>query len=76
MSATAKVFMTGRSQAVRLPKAFRLDCDEVDVERRGEKLVLTPRRHKDWGAFFSRPGAGADFLTDRRDSPPRPRKIF
>lgn len=30
---TAKVFMSGRSQAVRLPKAFRFDCDEVYIRR-------------------------------------------
>lgn len=38
----AKVFMSGRSQAVRLPKAFRFDADEVTVERMGDALVLRP----------------------------------
>jgi hypothetical protein len=33
MAATAKVFMSGRSQAVRLPKEFRFDVDEVQIER-------------------------------------------
>ena len=76
MSATAKVFMTGRSQAVRLPKAFRLDCDEVTVERKAGGLVLTPKRSRDWGAFFDRPGVAGDFLARRRDTPPKPRKVF
>ncbi|MDP3295239.1 MAG: AbrB family transcriptional regulator [Nevskia sp.] len=44
MTATAKVFTTGRSQAVRIPKDYRFDCDEVTVERDGERLILTPKR--------------------------------
>jgi antitoxin VapB len=37
-----KVFMSGRSQAVRLPKAFRLETAEVKITRVGRSLVLTP----------------------------------
>ncbi|WP_293373132.1 hypothetical protein [Nevskia sp.] len=44
MTATAKVFTTGRSQAVRIPKDYRFDCDEVTVERDGDRLILTPKR--------------------------------
>lgn len=36
----AKVFMSGNSQAVRLPKEFRIDADEVDIFRRGNEVVL------------------------------------
>jgi len=39
---TAKVFWSGRSQAVRLPKAFRLDADEVRVRRHGRAIILEP----------------------------------
>ena len=51
-TAVAKVFMNGRSQAVRLPKAFRFDTDEVTVERVGDSIVLRPRRqtHAEWWA--------------------------
>ena len=41
--ATAKVFTTGRSQAVRLPKAFRFDTAEVTIERQGNAVVLRPK---------------------------------
>lgn len=41
--ATAKVFMSGRSQAVRLPKEFRFDCDEVIIRKMGEMVVLVPK---------------------------------
>lgn len=49
---TAKVFMSGRSQAVRLPKAFRFDTDEVTIERVGNAVVLRPKEdgHAAWAA--------------------------
>ncbi len=43
--AVGKVFMTGRSQAIRLPKAFRFDVDEVSIKREGDSIVLTPKRN-------------------------------
>jgi antitoxin VapB len=39
---TAKLFMHGRSQAVRLPKEFRFDGNEVRVSRIGSKVILEP----------------------------------
>jgi antitoxin VapB len=38
----AKIFWSGRSQAVRLPKEFRLDAKEVAIHREGDTLVLEP----------------------------------
>jgi antitoxin VapB len=38
----AKIFTTGRSQAVRLPKAFRFDTDEVTIEKVGNAVILRP----------------------------------
>lgn len=54
--ATAKLFMNGRSQAVRLPAEFRFQGSEVDI-RRDEKtgdVILTekPARAGSWEAFF------------------------
>jgi len=42
MVVTAKIFMHGRSQAVRLPKEFRLPGTEVRVRRIGRTVVLEP----------------------------------
>jgi antitoxin VapB len=39
---TAKVFWTGRSQAIRLPKAFRFDSNEVRIRRQGNSVILEP----------------------------------
>ena len=47
----AKVFWSGRSQAVRLPAACRFETTEVEVIKEGDCLTLRPRG-KDWGAYF------------------------
>jgi len=39
---TAKVFWSGRSQAVRLPKEFRFDAEEVRIRRHGRAVILEP----------------------------------
>ncbi len=39
---TAKMFWSGRSQVVRLPKEFRLDAREVRISRRGRQIILEP----------------------------------
>jgi antitoxin VapB len=41
---TAKVFVTGRSQAVRLPKEYRFDTDEVCITRVDDMVILYPRK--------------------------------
>ena len=46
--ATAKVFMSGRSQAVRLPKEYRFTCDEVEISKEGDGLLLRPIRSRAW----------------------------
>lgn len=45
---TAKVFQQGNSQAVRLPKEFRLQEDEVFIRREGDALVLIPKPASRW----------------------------
>jgi antitoxin VapB len=42
--AITRVFQSGNSQAVRLPKEFRFDGPEVDIFRRGEEVVLRERK--------------------------------
>lgn len=44
----AKVFQNGRSQAVRLPKAFRIQGDEVIVRREGDAVILEPIKKRAW----------------------------
>jgi len=39
----AKVFKSGNSQAVRIPKEFHLEGDEVEIRRKGDSLILRPK---------------------------------
>jgi len=74
--ATAKVFTTGRSQAVRIPKEYRFPCDEVLIEREGERVILTPRP-KSWRDYFARASRFTDDYPDSiEDRPPRERERF
>jgi antitoxin VapB len=47
---TAKVFWSGRSQAVRLPQEFRIDAKEVRIRRHGQAIILEPIA-TDWSAI-------------------------
>ena len=72
--ATAKIFMHGRSQAVRLPKEFRLPGTEVRVRRVGRGVLLEPI-DQDLNAWFAIMDALNDepFLPEGRpEQPPMP----
>lgn len=82
MAATAKLFTHGRSQAVRLPKEFRLPGKEVRVRRVGSGVLLEPIE-TDVQAWFAkldalRAAAGGTFMPNGRQQPamPPPEKIF
>jgi len=51
--AEAKVFMTGRSQAVRLPKEYRVSGDSVYVKRVGNTILLVPKTGDRWAGLFA-----------------------
>ena len=73
---TAKIFMSGRSQAVRIPKEFRFEGDEVTIRRSGASLVLTPAPKRTWDDFF-RNHTCPDFELDRSAAQDTPsREIF
>ena len=64
---TAKVFENGRSQAVRLPKKFRFDVDEVVVQQLGDAVLLAPRDSV-WKIFMDvLEGFTGDIFEDGRD---------
>jgi antitoxin VapB len=71
---TAKVFQNGRSQAIRLPKEFRVETDEVYLKKTPEGFLVIAR--DPWAVFFE----GVEELSDdfmaggRRQPPPQPRK--
>jgi antitoxin VapB len=78
MTATAKIFTHGGSQAVRLPKAFRFDGSEVAIRKEGDKVILEPVKgvQESWDEFWAKIDAlGPDFPdppgdeNDRLDTP-------
>jgi antitoxin VapB len=66
---TAKLFRNGNSQAVRLPKKFRLPGDEVKIYRRGNQIVIEPLEAT-WDSLFAAlDDFPPDFMADGRRQP-------
>lgn len=80
MAQVAKIFLNGRSQAVRLPSAYRFDCKEVYIRRDPETGdVILSRKPGTWKDFFELVKDAYvpdDFMTDRQDAPPQTRDLF
>ena len=84
MTATAKLFRHGRSQAVRLPKEFRMPGKAVRVSKAGDKVILEPieKPKFDVDAWYARLDAlgGSDLFPDcppeGQPSVADPRKFF
>jgi len=65
MLAIAKVFNTGRSQAVRVPKEYRFDESDLIINRIGKTTMLNPKNDP-WATLKIVAGkATKDFMTDR-----------
>ncbi len=63
---TAKIFQNGQSQAVRLPKEFRLEGNEVFIKRHGNGLILLPIESDCWEIFFKNlDNFSDDFMSER-----------
>jgi antitoxin VapB len=72
---TARVFKSGNSQAVRLPKQFRLDAAEVEIFRRGDEIVMKAKPKGMASAFHLLADMPDDvFPAGRDDPPPQKRK--
>jgi len=65
---TAKLFMNGQSQAVRLPKEFRMAGSEVYIKKEGEVVMLLPKE-KSWGTLFDSLKHFAKDFKIERDQP-------
>ncbi len=75
--ATARVFKSGNSQAVRLPKQFRVKSEELEIERRGEEIVLRETRRGMREAYELIMSLPEEILHIRRDKdkPPKIRGL-
>ncbi len=74
MPRTAKVFMTNRSQAIRLPKEYQFSTSQVFIRKEGDDVILSPRP-RDWRAYLeSAPSASDSFMIDIEDLPVQERE--
>jgi antitoxin VapB len=68
----AKVFKSGNSQAVRLPREFRFATPQVEIFRRGDEVVLREPGHRRTLSELLAHLPPAEFPESIPDSPPRP----
>lgn len=71
---TARVFRSGNSQAVRLPKEFRLKSKEMEIFRRGDEIVLREKDGTMVRAFDLLAALPDDLVVDRKKDQPQKRK--
>jgi antitoxin VapB len=80
MRHTAKLFMNGRSQAVRLPAVFRFDCKEVFIRKDSVSgNIILSRKPESWDDFFELMETievPEDFMADRDNEVPPDRNLF
>ena len=67
---TAKLFRNGQSQAVRLPKAFRLPGNQVYIKKVGNAVILLPLQQP-WETLFESLQLFSDDFMDERNQPPQ-----
>lgn len=72
--AITKVFRSGNSQAVRIPKDFHIDSEEVEILRRGGEIVLRPRPGNLGEAYQLLAGLSDDFFEGGRRQPKQARR--
>ncbi|MDM0030694.1 type II toxin-antitoxin system VapB family antitoxin [Variovorax sp. J22P271] len=73
----ARVFQSGNSQAVRLPKEFRFNAEEVEIFRQGNDVVLRERPVSAVAILDALVRMPADFMADGRDDgPPQERELL
>ena len=73
---TGKVFMTGRSQAVRLPKEYRFDDDEVILNKIGDVLIVIPKNKAKEIFLSSLDQFSDDYMSDGRNQPSQQEREF
>jgi antitoxin VapB len=76
MTQIAKVFQNGRSQAVRLPKECRVNCDEVYIEKVGDSLIITPMQKSKWDIMRSALNEMEGLEIERHQLPLQERELF
>jgi antitoxin VapB len=69
MERKARLFLNNRNQAVRLPKDFEFQTEEVFIRKQGSDIILSPRP-ADWSAYLAdAPVASSSFMENVDDLP-------
>lgn len=76
MTMIAKVFQNGRSQAIRLPKEYRVDSDEVYIEKIGHSLIIVPKEKRKWDVMRNALNDLEDFELERNQPKIQERDLF
>ena len=72
----AKVFQNGRSQAIRLPKEYRVDSDEVYIEKIRHSLIIVPKEKSKWDVMRNALNDLEDFELERNQPKIQERNLF
>lgn len=72
----AKLFKNGRNQAIRIPRDFELEGEEVLMHREGNRLIVEPISPKSFAELFAGWKPLDDGLSDNEDPAPEPIEIF
>jgi antitoxin VapB len=72
---TADVIQSGHLQTIRLPKAFHLEADKVEIRRHANEIILIPLpRNNLEEAFYALTGLSDDFMAEGRQQPESQRR--
>jgi antitoxin VapB len=69
-----KLFMSGNSQAVRIPREFQLEGNEVEIQRRGNTLIIRPKKETWQPLTDSLSMFTDDFMKEGRAQPPQQKR--
>lgn len=69
------VFMSGNSQAIRIPKEFQIKSKVVEILRKGKELIIREKKPQTWDEIFAMP-ADKDFYVQRDNTEPQKRGLF
>lgn len=73
---TTRVFKSGNSQAVRLPKEFQLSSKEVEIFKRNNDIIIREKPENLAQAYELLTKLGKELFPDRKDEPPQHRDFF
>lgn len=76
MTMIAKVFQNGRSQAIRLPKEYRVDSNEVYIEKIGHSIIIIPKEKSKWDVMRNALNDLEDFELERNQLEIQQRDLF